>query len=178
MSKKTGKGCLGGVGLVNLSFIQVIYPTAAVALPHHQQRLSPLPGFQCAGRLRFPGSCAGDSPRSTWGDRTPEWGEVQINHGWFGAILWYLIRRYIASHASAMPLLCPAAMTSAGGPISTIQPSSKSSSRSKCCSRDFSGCVTTMRVLGLSGPDSWIRKWDLLNMLHDQKEDANSNHEV
>lgn len=43
------------------------------------------------------------------------------------------------------------AMTSAGGPISTMQPSSKRRRRSKCCKRDFSGCVTTMRVLDFEG---------------------------
>lgn len=65
----------------------------------------------------------------------------------FDYVLYSII---IGTDSTCVPnFKCHEAMTSAGGPISTMQPSSKRRRRSKCCKRDFSGCVTTMRVLEL-----------------------------
>mmetsp|Transcript_36898 Transcript_36898/g.88135 ORF Transcript_36898/g.88135 Transcript_36898/m.88135 type:complete len:247 (-) Transcript_36898:793-1533(-) len=63
------------------------------------------------------------------------------------------------SASAAIRLKASVSITSAGGPVSTMQPSSKSSRRSKCCSRCFSGCVTTIRVRSRStGPvTSWVK---------------------
>ena len=63
-------------------------------------------------------------------------------------LIMYYTLKFIGTDSTCVPNLeCHEAMTSAGGPISTMQPSSKRRRRSKCCKRDFSGCVTTMRVL-------------------------------
>mmetsp|Transcript_56603 Transcript_56603/g.123796 ORF Transcript_56603/g.123796 Transcript_56603/m.123796 type:complete len:220 (-) Transcript_56603:78-737(-) len=113
--------------------------TQPAVLAHHQMVLQVMSSLTSSSRRRLPASLAcftmvmASSTRPTFLDTATSPTEAVSS-------TWLSMRRKASL-----------SMTSAGGPISTIQPSSKSSSRSKCCSRDFSGCVTTMRVRPRSG---------------------------